>query len=242
MIEYQLIRSKRKSVAIYIREDGSVQVRAPGWVSKTEIQKMIGEKADWIQKKRQEAADKNCARQKYYTEGAVFLCLEKEYVLHLTESERNAVYVREREDRLLVVKTRSLEEAYMKDLLIKWSAGQLRRYIRAAVDRYLPELRKIAEQKGKEQEKYAEGSSHMRIAVKNVKTRWGSCSAKGHLNFSVKLVMAPASIIDYVIVHELCHLLYMNHGPEFWEAVTLILPDCRERRRYLKENGWQYEF
>ncbi len=242
MIEYQLIRSKRKSVAIYIREDGSVQVRAPGWVSKTEIQKMIGEKTDWIQKKRQEAVDKNCARKKYYTEGAVFLCLEKEYVLHFAEGGRNAVYAREQEDRLLVVKTRSLEEAYIKELLIKWSTEQLRRYIRSAVDRYLPELRKIAEQKEKKQEEYAGESSRMRITVKNMKTRWGSCSAKGHLNFSVKLVMAPASIIDYVIVHELCHLLYMNHGPEFWNAVALILPDCKERRRYLKENGWQYEF
>ncbi len=230
MIEYQLIRSKRKTVAVCVKEDGSVEVRAPGWVSRAEIQKFIGEKSDWIRKKQQEAADKNCVRQKYYTEGAVFLCMEKEYRLHIVESGRNAVYAQEREDSLLIVKTRSLEEAYIKELLIKWSAEQLKRCVQAAIERYLPRL----------------AESVMReitgITVKNVKTRWGSCSAKGHLNFSVKLVMAPAEIIDYVIVHELCHLLYMNHGPKFWNAVAAILPDCERRRRYLKENGWRYEF
>jgi len=274
MIEYQLIRSKRKTVAVCVKEDGSVEVRAPGWVSRTEIQKFIGEKSDWIRKKQQEAADKNCVRQKYYTEGAVFLCMEKEYRLHIVESKRNAVYVQELEGSLLIVKTRSLEETYIRELLIKWSAEQLKRCVQAAVERYLPRLAEFAEKERYRQEEYAEGSSRMRmsaylmqyrraaagrakaaesvkpcvmreitgITVKNVKTRWGSCSAKGHLNFSVKLVMAPAEIIDYVIVHELCHLLYMNHGPKFWSAVAAILPDCQKRRKYLKENGWRYEF
>ncbi len=242
MIEYQSIRSKRKTVAIYIRDDGSVQVRAPKWVSETEIQKMIEEKSEWIRKKQQETADKNCVRQKYYTEGAVFLCMEKEYRLHITESKRNAVYVQGRGEGLLVVKARGLEEAYIKELLIKWSGEQLKRYVQEAVIRYLPAIGELAQKEYKKQEEYEERSSQMHITIKNVKTRWGSCSAKGHLNFSVKLAMAPAKIIDYVVVHEMCHLLHMNHGSEFWSAVATILPDYQKRRRYLKENGWRLEF
>lgn len=236
-MEYQLIRSKRKTIAIYVKEDGSVEVRAPKWVSERELQRWILEKSDWIRKKKQEAADKNCVRQKYYTEGAVFQCLDKEYRLHIVESSRNAVYVQEREGSRIIVKTRSFDEAYVRALLIKWSAEQLKRSVLEKVEWYLPRL-----------EEFAEGAKAcvMReitgITIKNVKTRWGSCSVKGHLNFSVKLSMAPAEIIDYVIVHELCHLLYMDHSPKFWGAVRAVLPDYEKRRRYLKKNGWKYEF
>lgn len=245
-IEYQLVRSNRKTVVIYVKEDGSIQVRAPKWVPKAEIQKILGEKSEWIRNKQQEAADKNCVRQKYYTEGAVFLCMEKEYRLHITESKRNAVYVQEREESLLIVKTRNLEETYIKELLIKWSGEQLKRYVQEAVIRYLPAIgelaQTLAQTECKRQERFEEASGRMRITIKNVKTRWGSCSAKGHLNFSVKLAMAPVKTIDYVVVHELCHLLHRNHGSEFWSAVEAILPDYQKRRKYLKENGWRFEF
>src|SRR5690606_2555985 len=81
------------------------------------------------------------------------------------------------------------------------------------------------------------GSSPNKVAVKEQKTRWGSCSSKGNINLNWRLAMAPISIIDYVIVHELCHLKVMNHSKEFWKQVELILPDYIERREWLKVNG-----
>lgn len=81
------------------------------------------------------------------------------------------------------------------------------------------------------------GVSYNRIAIKETKTRWGSCSAKGNLNFHWKLILMPAEILDYVVVHELAHLKEMNHSPRFWAQVEKMLPDYRQRRRWLKEHG-----
>ena len=81
------------------------------------------------------------------------------------------------------------------------------------------------------------GVNYGRIAIKAAKTRWGSCSARGNLNFHWKLILMPPAILDYVVVHELAHRIEMNHSPRFWAQVERILPDYRERRRWLKENG-----
>lgn len=79
--------------------------------------------------------------------------------------------------------------------------------------------------------------SYSRISIRNQKTRWGSCSSKGTLSFNWRLMLAPPGILDYVIVHELCHLAHMNHSAEFWKCVGTILPDYKERRKWLKEHG-----
>ena len=84
------------------------------------------------------------------------------------------------------------------------------------------------------------GVSYGSITVREQKTRWGSCSAKGNLNFNWKLVLMPEEILDYVVVHELAHRLQMNHSTEFWDEVEKILPDYRNRRQWLKENGQKY--
>ena len=76
-----------------------------------------------------------------------------------------------------------------------------------------------------------------RITIRNQKTRWGSCSAKGNLNFNCLLMMAPKEVIDSVVVHELCHLLEMNHSPKFYEHVLSVFPDYYECHAWLKDNG-----
>ena len=88
---------------------------------------------------------------------------------------------------------------------------------------------------------YAEklGVSYGKITLRQQKTRWGSCAANGNLNFNWLLILAPPEVLDYVVVHELCHRREMNHSQAFWKEVEKILPDYQERQKWLKDNGWR---
>ena len=83
------------------------------------------------------------------------------------------------------------------------------------------------------------GVTYGRITVRDQKTRWGSCSQTGNLNFNFRLILAPPEVLDYVVVHELCHRRQMNHSAQFWQEVAQVLPDYRKRKAWLTENGWR---
>lgn len=95
-----------------------------------------------------------------------------------------------------------------------------------SINRYLPKLPKGHR-------------SIAQITVRNQKTRWGSCSSKGSLSFNVRLYYAPRECLDYVVVHELCHLVHMNHSTAFWQEVERMMPDYRRWKKWLKDNGWK---
>lgn len=123
------------------------------------------------------------------------------------------------EGNRLVVLTASIEEQVIEAALKQWYSQQAGRIIRERVEYY----QKILQ----------EPISCIRI--KDVKSRWGSCSSKRNLNFNWRLVMAPPEVLDYVVVHELCHLKEMNHSKAFWALVESILPDYKRQREWLKE-------
>lgn len=83
----------------------------------------------------------------------------------------------------------------------------------------------------------ANGISYGRITIRNQKSRWGSCSEKGNLNFNCLLMLTPPDVIDYVVVHELCHRIHMDHSAAFWAAVQKVLPDYKKAKKWLKDNG-----
>ena len=119
-------------------------------------------------------------------------------------------------------------ERPVSDLTDAQRAALTRRYIAAAKE-YFP----------KRVEHYIRftGGSYERITIRDQKTRWGSCSGRGTLSFNWRLMLAPPAILDYVVVHELCHLTCMNHSDAFWAKVEAVYPDFRTARKWLKDHG-----
>lgn len=83
------------------------------------------------------------------------------------------------------------------------------------------------------------GGHYTRITIRGQKTRWGSCSSRGTLSFNWRLMLAPPRVLDYVVVHELCHLTHMNHSPDFWAQVEKVMPDYRIYKLWLKDHGME---
>lgn len=179
-ISYEIIYSKRKSVAIQIRPDGQVIVRAPYGCPRSFINSFIHQKADWI-------------------------------VKHSAEN-----------------KQRYEKQVQLKKDRPTLSDAQRRRYIETA--------RSIFTQKAAYYARLM-GVTYGRISIREQKTRWGSCSSKGNLNFNCLLMLTPPEVIDYVVVHELCHRKEMNHSGRFWDEVARVLPGYAEQEKWLKTHG-----
>ena len=172
----QLIRSRRKTLAIEIPGENLVIIRAPLRMPEAEIRRIVAEKQPWIEEHLARAANR--------------------------EAERRAAPV--------------------------LTPEEIRRLADEALQWFPPRVRQRAARMG---------VRIGRITIRNQRTRWGSCTSKGNLNFNCLLMLCPGSVREYVIVHELCHRLEMNHSPRFWAEVEKQLPDYRQQRKWLKDNG-----
>ena len=176
--EYEIIYSRRKTVAIQITSMGQVVVRAPYRCPRSFIEAFVRGKEDWVLK-------------------------------HLEQAQANL-------------------EKRQASAHPPLSTADRTRYIKIARDIF---TRKV--------EYYARimGVSYGRISIREQKTRWGSCSSKGNLNFNWRLILAPEEVLDYVVVHELAHCREMNHSKAFYAVIESVLPDYRRAQRWLRENG-----
>lgn len=102
--------------------------------------------------------------------------------------------------------------------------------------RYRNMARKLLESRVAFFHRFTGGNYHT-LAVRDQKTRWGSCSSRGTLSFNYRLIFAPPEVLDYVVVHELCHLTHMNHSKDFWNMVGSVMPDYKKHRKWLREHG-----
>jgi predicted metal-dependent hydrolase len=210
----KLVRSKRKTLSLIVETDGTLTVRAPTRMKAADIRGFIEAKAGWI-KRKQASVRKDALVPRQYLDGETFLYLGKEVPLRLVPGGKPALVM----DRVFKLTKPARPRA--ESVFEAWYKKQARAVLTGRVEFF-------ARKYGFEVEK---------IRISSARTRWGSCSAKKTLSFTWRLVMAPIEVIDYVVVHELCHLRELNHSPHFWAQVEAILPNYKYQRKWLKHNG-----
>ena len=210
-MNYQLIRSKRKTLSLNINSNAELIVRAPNRLSVKKIEQFINEKSNWIDKKSISIHAKK-PQKPNYTEGEKFLYLGGEYPLSVNTSHAKGLSF----DGQMF----SLDMGEKKEFLAWYKAA----FKKVALPRlnYYADLYQL---------------NYQQVRLKTQQTLWGSCSGVNNINLNYLLIMAPMSVIDYVIVHELAHTKIKNHSKDFWQLVESILPKYKASKSWLKENG-----
>ncbi|MBQ3176289.1 MAG: M48 family metallopeptidase [Clostridia bacterium] len=208
-IEYTLVRSDRKTTAIRVLTDGSVEVRAPRRLPVQEIERFLSEKKDWIEKHRR--------------------IMRERYPLDL--EPRKILYKGKWKTILPLGENKILFDGEFFYAPEHWSDAELKKAVeeilkKLARSELIPLTRQIALHVGAEPQ---------RITVTGAKTKWGSCSDGKNINLSWRLLAAPVDAIEYVIIHELCHMREMNHSERFWALVEQHVPDWRKKREKLSQ-------
>ena len=212
MICYTLTRSKRKTITIYVRA-GVVDVRAPLRIPKYEIDRFVASKEKWIKNRLAEADEKAGFRENFKLDyGDMIYFRGKAYPIAQKYGDRVAFV----DETFYIPQDLSSDE--IKTACIKIYKTLAKQVLNEKVQYYAERL-------------FVKPSA---VKINSAKTRWGSCSAKKSINFSWRLIMADDDVIDYVVVHELAHIIELNHSKRFWTIVQGILPDQKERQKRLK--------
>ena len=219
----EIIRTdRRKTYRIQI-DEGKVRIVVPKRLSQRNINAIILKKTPWIRKKIRLQEKIFPLKPKEYVNGETFSYLGKNYRLKLIENGIGEVKLKRGELVLGVsAKFKNYQKLnFVKSRIVQWYEIHAEKILRDKTKKYARILRLHPKS----------------ISVKEYKARWGSCSIKGEIIYNWKIVLAPKRIVDYVIIHELCHLLHQNHSPEFWRTVESSFSAYKESRQWLKENG-----
>lgn len=221
-MEYTLIRSRRKTLGLEIGEEGTLIVRAPQNLKESDIQKMLRQKHDWIIKKQKAMKERSIQKPAFdFRHGECFFVWGEQKPLDIVlNPKRNQMEAILKEDRIKI-RTPVEEPHPIRNLMEAWYRSMTREFIEGCVAHYQPVFSKKVN----------------RITIKDQKSRWGSCSSKNNLNFNWRLSMAPKEVVEYVVVHEMCHLVHMNHSKAFWELVEKFIPNYKDMRKWLKDYG-----
>lgn len=211
----QLIHSKRKTVAIIVQRDGKVIVRAPLKASERQIRQFVESKIGWILEKKAQARQQPPQTARQFTAGERFPYLGQEYALSVVPGARAGL----RFDGGFSLSQTSQAGAAL--LFEKWYKAAARKVLTERVRFYAQKF----------------GLKYQKIRISSARTRWGSCSSRGALSFTWRLVMAPLDVVDYVVIHELAHLRVQNHSAAFWAEVAEMMPNYKIHRDWLKKNG-----
>lgn len=221
-IEYTVVRSQRSTTDLIIERDGSVLVRAPAWVGDEQVAGLVESRLYWIFQSLAEWRDLNATRVlREYRNGEGFLYLGRTYRLLLVADQAEPLLLKNgrfclRRD---LVERGDAEAA--RAMFRDYYVARGRERLRGRVAYFAPKV----------------GVTAASVDVRELGNRWASCSTRANLAFHWKCLMAPQTVIDYIVVHELCHLHHRDHTDAFWNEVDKVLPQYRERKEWLRRNG-----
>ena len=220
---FEIVRTKRRKT-LGIKITGTqVQVLAPQRVTNENIFALVKQKEGWIKAKLRLNAKFIPPKPKEYKSGENFSYLGKNYKLRLISDSPQKVQLKDEYLQL------GLRQGLSDKQKLKYVSKQLLDWYRQNAEEHLLERT----------EHYAKilKVQPRSVSTREYKARWGSCSPDMEIKYNWRLIIASQRIIDYVIVHELCHIIELNHSPAFWSCVESVLPDYRKRRKWLKFNG-----
>jgi predicted metal-dependent hydrolase len=226
-VEYALrVSSKARRLRMVIRAGSGLEVVVPRGMPLRAHEPFLREKAEWILQtldRLRQAAPPHEAPP--LADGSRLRYAGHELVLRLAAGSRAGHYRAALQGGLLQLSVPDLAQVTIRRALEHW----YRRQAETVFDERLARYNQVY------QYRYA------RVTIKAQKTRWGSCSRQGNLNFNWRLLLAPLPVLDYVVIHELCHLCEMNHSPRFWQLVAVTCPDYATHRRWLQTHGQQLD-
>lgn len=214
-LQYTVKFSNRKTVRISVERDKSVVVLAPNATDLNEIKRKIEEKKFWIYRKINHAQKHEASEKRRYVSGSSVMFLGKTYTLRVARGEFDGVVF----DGHLTLAEQSLSAA--ADIFRDWFKAQAGEYI-------VPKTAELAEKLGVD---------YNSVKISGMRYRWGSCTKKNNLNFNWRLIKAPPSVIDYIILHELAHILESGHGKKFWQIVKTQNINYVSAKNWLRSNG-----
>ncbi len=226
-IKFTVKRGRRKkTVAIHIQPNTAVVVLSPQFIEDMKIKEIVLKRAKWIIEK-QEKLNKIRAdiSKKDFVSGEAFPYLGRQYRLKVIRSISSEEKCKLFNGRFQVLISKKLKGNAAKEAirckLVEWYMERAQEKINERINRYSPQI----------------GKWPKKVIIKNQEKRWGSCSSLGVLRFNWKAIMAPITALDYIVVHELCHLKCHDHSKKYWRSVESIIPDYMKHRNWLKDNS-----
>lgn len=212
-LNYNIQRSEtRKTISLTMAPSGELEVVAPLDVTEESIDKLVQKKKFWVYKNRKELIDKKIAFEKEYVSGESFLYLGKKFRLDVAQCEHDGLIFKQSKFIL-----NNQEQKKAETLFQKW-------YKKKAKEKLIPRVEKFAKQMG---------LNPKEIKILSMSKRWGSCTVDGNIILNYHLIKAPLYVVDYVIVHELAHLIEHNHSEKFWKIVKTQMGDFSKQKDWL---------
>ncbi|WP_019413625.1 M48 family metallopeptidase [Paenisporosarcina sp. TG20] len=223
-IQFEINYKKRTSVGILIDAYGNVEVQAPKGTSEEKAIQFIERNWDQIQQKSKEMQERMLGpKERVYHHGETFLYLGKTYPIQISQDTTIKKDYVVFEEGILCIVVKQLEDEKIKQALKRFYYQRCKSLIEKSIKKYQSDFK----------------VKPRSIRITDSKANWGTCDSQMQLTFNWRLAMAPLEVIDYVVIHEMCHMVHLNHDRSFWRLVGKMSPNFKEQERWLALSSWK---